>query len=53
MADEGNSERTRPSQYTSSKSAGGYGRRFVGNVRFPGYFSPSARWSVDGVQTID
>ncbi len=53
MADEGNSERTRPSQYTGSKSAGGYGRRFAGNIRFPGSFSPSARWSVDGNQMID
>ncbi len=53
MVGAGNFGHTRPSQWTGSKSPGGHGRRFVGSSRFPGYFSPFARFFWDGIQTTD
>ncbi len=37
----------------SSKSPGGHGKRFVGSGRFPGFFSPFAHLSGDGIRTTD
>ncbi len=36
-----------------SKRPGGHGRSFIGSSRFPGFFSPFARLSGNGIRTTD
>ncbi len=53
MVGEGSFVLSRPSPETGSKSSGGRGRRFVGNVLSLGSSSPSARLSADDIQRRD